>query len=70
MRVTPGIARVTYHSSGRPPAPLHRHGTDSKFDIGLNDREYAKLSATAPEPFACTVYRTEDGQRILSVKVD
>ena len=58
MRVTPGIARMTQGDGG------------AKFDIHLSDRAYAKLSATASEPFACTVYRTEGGQRILSVGVD
>jgi hypothetical protein len=70
MRVTHGIARVTYYFSGRPPAPLLRHGTESKFDISLSDRAYAKLSADAPERFLCTVYRTEGGLRILSVGTD
>ena len=58
MRITPGIARVTYGEGA------------AKFDIHLSDRAYAKLSASASEPFACTVYRTEAGRRILSIGVD
>lgn len=68
MRVTPGVVRIKYHSSGSPPAPLFRHGGDGFFDLVISDRRIEQLRRLAPDPFACTVYRTEGG-RLLSVDV-
>jgi hypothetical protein len=68
MRITPGVVRVKYHSSGSPPAPLFRHGGDGFFDLATSDRRNAELRALAPDPFECAVYRTGGG-RLLSVEV-
>jgi hypothetical protein len=68
MRVTPGVVRVKYHSSGSPPAPLLRHGGEGFFDLVISDRRIEQLRELAPDPFECTVYRTGGG-RLLSVDV-